>query len=126
MMYYDVIYHLTEEVAKEMAGELGPRRSSTWSAARTVKEVFKSGKKDKAAGLLVEEGVIKQGSARPSHPRRCHRFGHDHRQSCGGSRTMWTKCAPASNAAWCWPIRTTSRPGDQLEVFEVEERERIL
>ena len=26
MMYYDVIYHLTEEIAKEMAGELGPER----------------------------------------------------------------------------------------------------
>ena len=26
MMYYDVIYHLTQEIAKEMAGELGPLR----------------------------------------------------------------------------------------------------
>src|SRR3546814_331485 len=28
-LYYDVIYHLTEEIAKEMAGELGPERVET-------------------------------------------------------------------------------------------------
>ena len=52
MMYYDVIYHLTEEVAKEMAGELGPERIETVVGRAEVKEVFRSGKRDKAAGLL--------------------------------------------------------------------------
>ena len=61
MMYYDVIYHVTEEVAKEMAGELGPERIETVVGRAHVKEVFRSGKKDKAAGLLVEEGVIRKG-----------------------------------------------------------------
>src|SRR3546814_20011219 len=28
-MYHDVIYHLTDEVRKEMAGELGPERDET-------------------------------------------------------------------------------------------------
>ena len=58
MKYYDVIYHLTEEIAKEMAGELGPERIENVVGRAAVKEVFRSGKKDKAAGLLVEEGVI--------------------------------------------------------------------
>ncbi|MAL00180.1 MAG: translation initiation factor IF-2, partial [Citromicrobium sp.] len=61
MMYYDVIYHLTEEIAKEMAGELGPERIEHVVGRAAVKEVFKSGKKDKAAGLLVEEGAIRKG-----------------------------------------------------------------
>ena len=61
MKYYDVIYHLTEEIAKEMAGELGPERIENVVGRAAVKEVFRSGKKDKAAGLLVEEGVIRKG-----------------------------------------------------------------
>ena len=52
MKYYDVIYHLTEEIAKEMAGELGPERIEHVVGRAAVKEVFRSGKKDKAAGLL--------------------------------------------------------------------------
>ncbi|MEC8179076.1 MAG: translation initiation factor IF-2, partial [Pseudomonadota bacterium] len=63
MMYYDVIYHLTEEIAKEMAGELGPERIEHVVGRAAVKEVFKSGKKDKAAGLLVLEGIIRKGLA---------------------------------------------------------------
>ena len=71
MMYYDVIYHLTEEIAKEMAGELGPERIEHVVGRAAVKEVFKSGKKDKAAGLLVEEGVIRKGlHARLTHHHR--------------------------------------------------------
>src|SRR3546814_8501074 len=60
-LYYDVIYHLTEEIAKEMAGELGPERVETVVGRAEIKEVFPAGKRDKAAGLLVLEGVIRKG-----------------------------------------------------------------
>jgi len=61
MMYYDVIYHLTDAVAKEMAGELGPERIETVVGRAEVKQVFPAGKRDKAAGLLVLEGAIRKG-----------------------------------------------------------------
>src|SRR3546814_8302169 len=54
-LYYDVIYHLTEEIAKEMAGELGPERVETVVGRAELKEVFPAGKRDKAAGLLRSE-----------------------------------------------------------------------
>ena len=61
MKYFDVIYHLTEEIAKEMAGVWGPERIETVVGRAEVKEVFPAGKHDKAAGLLVLEGFIKKG-----------------------------------------------------------------
>ena len=61
MKYYDVIYQLTEEIAKEMAGVLGPLRIENVLGRAEVKEVFPAGKRDKAAGLLVLEGVIRKG-----------------------------------------------------------------
>src|SRR5690606_7203789 len=47
MKYYDVIYHLTEEIAKEMAGELGPLRIENVVGRAEVKEIFPAGKRDK-------------------------------------------------------------------------------
>ncbi len=59
--YYDVIYHLTDWVKGAMAGELGPEIIETVVGRAEVQEVFPAGKKDKAAGLLVLEGVIRKG-----------------------------------------------------------------
>ena len=61
MKYFDVIYHLTDDVAKEMAGIWGPERIEHVAGRAEVKDVFTSGKRDKAAGLLVMEGSIKKG-----------------------------------------------------------------
>src|SRR3546814_17698775 len=44
-----------------MAGELGPERVETVVGRAEIKEVFPAGKRDKAAGLLVLEGVIRKG-----------------------------------------------------------------
>ena len=44
-----------------MAGELGPEIIETVVGRAEVKEVFPAGKHDKAAGLLVLEGVIRKG-----------------------------------------------------------------
>src|SRR5258705_3809288 len=59
--YYDVIYHLTDWVKGALAGELGPEIIETAFGRAEVKEVFPAGKKDKAAGLLVLEGIIRKG-----------------------------------------------------------------
>jgi translation initiation factor IF-2 len=125
MKYFDVIYHLTEEISKEMAGVLGPLRIENVLGRAEVKEVFKSGKKDKAAGLLVTEGAIRKGlfarltradvivSATTIQSLR--RFKDDVDEVRAG-----LECGVV--------LADTNdiKPGDQLEVFEVEERERVL
>lgn len=125
MMYYDVIYHLTEEVAKEMAGELGPERIETVVGRAEVKQVFKSGKRDKAAGLLVEEGVIRKGL-----------FARLTREDVIVSATTIASLRRFKDdvdevraGLECGVVLEDTndiQPGDQLEVFEVEERERTL
>ncbi len=125
MMYYDVIYHLTDAVAKEMAGELGPERIETVVGRAEVKQVFPAGKKDKAAGLLVLEGAIRKGlfarltradvivSATKIQSLR--RFKDDVDEVRTG-----LECGVV--------LEDTNdiKPGDMLEVFSVEERERTL
>jgi translation initiation factor IF-2 len=125
MMYYDVIYHLTDAIAKEMAGELGPERIETVVGRAEVKQVFPAGKKDKAAGLLVLEGAIRKGlfarltradvivSATKIHSLR--RFKDDVDEVRAG-----LECGVV--------LEDTNdiKPGDMLEVFSVEERERTL
>ncbi|PKP97136.1 MAG: translation initiation factor IF-2, partial [Alphaproteobacteria bacterium HGW-Alphaproteobacteria-15] len=125
MMYYDVIYHLTDAIAKEMAGELGPERIETVVGRAEVKQVFPAGKKDKAAGLLVLEGAIRKGlfarltradvivSATKIQSLR--RFKDDVDEVRTG-----LECGVV--------LEDTNdiKPGDNLEVFSVEERERTL
>ncbi|BDI61714.1 translation initiation factor IF-2 [Qipengyuania nanhaisediminis] len=125
MMYYDVIYHLTEEVAKEMAGELGPERIETVVGRAQVKEVFKSGKKDKAAGLLVEDGVIRKGLFA--------RLTRDDvivsATTIASLRRFKDDVDEVRSGLECGVVLEDTndiKPGDQLEVFEVEERERTL
>ncbi len=125
MMYYDVIYHLTAEVAKEMAGELGPERIETVVGRADVKEVFKSGKRDKAAGLLVTDGVIRKGL-----------FARLTREDVIVSATTIASLRrfkddvdEIRSGLECGVVLEDTndiQPGDSLEVFEVEERERTL
>ncbi len=125
MKYFDVIYQLTDDIRLEMAGELGPERIETVVGRAEVKEVFPAGKKDKAAGLLVVEGFIRKGinarltrndvivSQTVIHSLR--RFKDDVAEVRGG-----LECGVV--------LADTNdvKPGDQLEVFEVEERVRTL
>ena len=125
MKYYDVIYHLTEEIAKEMAGELGPERIEHVVGRATVKEVFKSGKKDKAAGLLVEEGSIRKGLFA--------RLTRDDvivsATTIASLRRFKDDVDEVRTGLECGVVLEDTndiKAGDQLEVFEVEERERVL
>ncbi len=125
MKYHDVIYQLTDDVRLEMAGELGPERIETVVGRAEVKEVFPAGKKDKAAGLLVVEGFIRKGiNARLTRQdviisqtfiQSLRRFKDDVAEVRGG-----LECGVL--------LQDTNdiKPGDQLEVFEVEERVRTL
>ncbi|MEY4473096.1 MAG: translation initiation factor, partial [Pseudomonadota bacterium] len=125
MKYFDVIYHLTEDVAKEMAGIWGPERIENVVGRAEVKEVFPAGKRDKAAGLLVLEGGIRKGL-----------FARLTRQDVIVSKTVIASLrrfkddVPEVRAGLeCGVVLQDTndiKPGDMLEVFEVEERERTL
>ena len=125
MKYFDVIYHLTDDIAKEMAGIWGPERIEHVVGRAEVKEVFPAGKRDKAAGLLVLEGGIKKGL-----------FARLTRQDVIVSKTVIASLrrfkddVPEVRAGLeCGVVLQDTndiKPGDMLEVFEVEERERTL
>lgn len=125
LKYFDIIYALTDEIRAEMAGELGPEKIENVMGRAEVKDVFKSGKKDKAAGLLVTEGSLRKGlfarltrndvivSATTIASLR--RFKDDVEEVRAGM-----ECGAV--------LEDTNdiKPGDMLEVFEVTEKERIL
>lgn len=125
LKYFDVIYHLTADIAKEMAGELGPEIIETVVGRAEVKDVFKSGKRDKAAGLLVTEGVIKKGL-----------FARLTREDVIVSKTTISSLRRFKDnvdevraGMECGVVLADTndvKAGDMLEVFEVEERERTL
>ena len=125
MMYYDVIYHLTEEIAKEMAGELGPEKIEHVVGRAQVKEIFPAGKKDKAAGLLVTEGAIRKGLFA--------RLTRDDvivsKTTIASLRRFKDDVDEVRTGLECGVVLQDTndiKPGDSLEVFEVEERERVL
>jgi translation initiation factor IF-2 len=125
LRYYDVIYDLLEEVRGEMAGQLAPERIETIVGRAEVLQVFPAGKKDKAAGLLVLDGIIRKGlnarltrsdvivSKTVIHSLR--RFKDDVSEVRAGM-----ECGAV--------LQDTNdiKAGDTLELFEVEERQRTL
>jgi translation initiation factor IF-2 len=125
MRYYDVIYDLIDEVKAEMAGELGPERIENVVGRAEIKEVFSAGKHGKAAGLLVTEGYIRQAlNARVLRDdviiyngqiASLRRFKDDVAEVRAG-----LECGITLENT------TDIKPGDIVETFEVEERERTL
>ena len=125
MKYFDVIYHLTEEIAKEMAGELGPEKIEHVVGRAEVKDVFKSGKKDKAAGLLVVEGVIRKGL----HARLTREDVIVSATTIASLRRFKDDVDEVRAGLECGAVLEDTndiKAGDMLEIFEIEERERTL
>ncbi|MFC3099970.1 translation initiation factor IF-2 [Altererythrobacter lauratis] len=125
MMYYDVIYHLTADVAKEMAGIWGPERIEHVVGRAEVKQVFPAGKRDKAAGLLVLEGIIRKGLNA--------RLTRDDvivsATTVASLRRFKDDVDEVRAGLECGVVLADTndiKPGDMLEIFEVEERERTL
>ncbi|OWQ96664.1 translation initiation factor IF-2 [Sphingopyxis witflariensis] len=124
-MYHDVIYHLTDEIRKEMAGELGPERIETVVGRAEVKDVFPAGKRDKAAGLLVLEGVIRKGL----HARLTRADVIVSATTIASLRRFKDDVAEVRAGLECGVVLTDTndiKAGDHLEVFEVELRDRTL
>ncbi len=124
-MYHDVIYHLTDEIRKEMAGELGPERIETVVGRAEVKDVFPAGKRDKAAGLLVLEGIIRKGL----HARLTRDDVIVSATTIASLRRFKDDVAEVRAGLECGVVLSDTndiKAGDNLEVFEVEMRERTL
>jgi translation initiation factor IF-2 len=125
MKYFDVIYELTEDIAKEMAGELGPEKIETVVGRAEVKEVFPAGKKDKAAGLLVLEGAIRKGL----HARLTREDVIVSQTTIASLRRFKDDVEEVRSGLECGVMLADTndvKAGDMLEVFEVELRERTL
>ncbi|WP_448501178.1 translation initiation factor IF-2 [Sphingomonas sp.] len=124
--YYDVIYDLIDEIRAGMAGELGPEAFETVVGRAEIREVFSAGKHGKAAGLLVTEGVIRKAlKARITRDdviiyqgeiASLRRFKDDVAEVRAG-----LECGVTFSQNF-----TDIKPGDYLETFEVEMRERTL
>ncbi len=125
LRYYDVIYHLTDWAKGAMAGELGPEIIETVVGRAEVREVFPAGKRDKAAGLLVTDGVIRKGLRS-----RLTREDVIISQTVISSlRRFKDDVAEVRAGLECGVMLEGSNDvaaGDFLEVFEVEERARTL
>jgi translation initiation factor IF-2 len=123
--YYDVIYHLTDWVKGAMAGELGPEIIETVVGRAKVQEVFPAGKRDKAAGLLVLEGIIRKGL----NARLTREDVIVSKTTISSLRRFKDDVTEVTSGQECGVMLADTndiKPGDNLEVFEVEERARTL
>jgi translation initiation factor IF-2 len=123
--YYDVIYHLTDWVKAAMSGELGPEIIETVVGRARVQEVFPAGKRDKAAGLLVLEGVIRKGL----NARLTREDVIVSATTISSLRRFKDDVAEVASGLECGVMLADTndiKAGDNLEVYEVEERARTL
>ncbi|VAV89767.1 Translation initiation factor 2 [hydrothermal vent metagenome] len=125
LKYFDIIYDLTDDIRAEMAGELGPEKIENVMGRAEVKEVFKSGKKDKAAGLLVAEGALRKGL----HARLTREDVIVSATTIASLRRFKDDVEEVRAGMECGVVLEDTndvQPGDMLEVFEIEEKERVL
>jgi len=125
LKYYDIIYDLIDEIRLGMAGELGPEAFETVVGRAEIREVFPAGKHGRAAGLLVVDGFIRKAlKARITRNdviiyngeiASLRRFKDDVPEVRAGLECGVT-----------FTSHTDIKPGDFLETYEVELRERTL
>ena len=108
-----------------MAGQLGPEKIENVVGRAEIREVFQAGKHGKAAGLLVLEGVIRKALKA--------RVMRDdviiYNGAVASLRRFKDDVAEVRAGLECGVVLEDTndiKPGDNLEVFSVEERERTL
>ncbi len=125
LKYYDIIYELVDEMKAAMAGQLGPERVENVVGRAEVREVFQAGKHGKAAGLLVTEGIIRRNL-------KARIMREDviiYNGAIGSLRRFKDDVNEVRAGLECgvtFENTTDIRPGDFVETFEVEERQRTL
>jgi translation initiation factor IF-2 len=120
-----VIYHLTDAVRSAMAGELGPLMIENVVGRAEVKEVFPAGKKDKAAACWCSDGVLRKGL----HARLTREDVIVSKTTISSLRRFKDDVPEVRAGLECGVLLADTndiKPGDHLEVFEVEARERTL
>jgi translation initiation factor IF-2 len=125
LKYYDVIYDLIDDIRAGMAGELGPEAFETVVGRAEIREVFSAGKHGRAAGLLVVEGYIRKALKA--------RITRDdviiYNGEIASLRRFKDDVAEVRAGLECgvtFASHTDIKPGDFLETYEVELRERTL
>ena len=123
--YFDIIYDLLDDIRGEMAGVLGPERIETVVGRAEIKEIFPAGKKDKAAGLMVTDGFIRKGLYA--------RITRDDvivsKTTIASLRRFKDDVAEVRTGLECGVVLQDTndiKPGDILETFDVEMRDRTL
>jgi translation initiation factor IF-2 len=123
--YFDVIYHLTDQVRNAMAGQLGPEIIEHVVGRAEIRQVFPAGKTGKAAGLLVTDGAIKKDLRA--------RITRDdviiYNGKVNSLRRFKDDVAEVKAGLECgvtFDATNDIKAGDFLETFEVEERARTL
>ncbi|MBA2934781.1 translation initiation factor IF-2 [Sphingomonas sp. CGMCC 1.13654] len=125
LKYYDVIYDLLDEIRAAMAGQLGPEAIEHVVGRAEIREVFSAGKHGRAAGLLVVEGFIRKAL-------RARITREDviiYNGSIASLRRFKDDVPEVRAGLECgvtFESHTDIKPGDFLETFEVEMRERTL
>ena len=125
LKYYDVIYNLIDDVKAAMAGQLGPEFLENVVGRAQVLEVFQAGKTGKAAGARVVEGIIKKNL-------RARVMRDDvviYVANVSSLRRFKDDVAEVRTGLECGiglENNTDIKPGDIIETFEIEERERTL
>lgn len=123
--YFDIIYDLLDDIRGEMAGVLGPERIETVAYRAEIKEIFPAGKKDKAAGLLVTDGFIRKGL----HARITRDDVIVSKTVISSLRRFKDDVAEVRTGTECGVVLQDTndiKPGDILETFDVEMRDRTL
>ncbi len=125
LKYYDVIYNLIDDVKAAMAGQLGPEFLENVVGRAQVLEVFQAGKTGKAAGARVIEGTIRKNL-------RARVMRDDvviYVANVSSLRRFKDDVAEVRTGLECGiglENNTDIKPGDIIETFEIEERERTL
>jgi translation initiation factor IF-2 len=125
LKYYDVIYHLTDEIRAGMAGQLGPESIEHVVGRAEVREVFSAGKHGKAAGLLVTEGFIRK-NLRARITRQDVIIYNGSIASLRRFKDDVPEVRAGLECGVTFESHTDIKPGDYLETFEVELRDRTL
>ncbi len=123
--YYAVIYDLIDEVKAAMIGQLGPEFKENIIGRADIKDAFQAGKAGKAAGCMVTDGAIRNDlKARilrddviiyTGQIENLRRFKDDVKEVKSGQECGLT-----------FENYHDFKSGDVLEVYELEEIERVL
>jgi translation initiation factor IF-2 len=123
--YYSIIYNLIDDVKAAMAGQLGPEYQENIIGRADIKDAFQAGKAGKAAGCYVTEGSIRNDlKARilrddviiyEGQIENLRRFKDDVKEVKSGQECGLT-----------FENYHDFKSGDVLEIYELEEIERVL